>query len=98
VDAAPLTTADAIVPSLVRQLSSPLLWEDSIRTMLAQGVSTFIEVGPGRVLSGLVKKIDRAARVSNVENPETVEAAWAALDAASAREAAFVRHAREVAP
>ena len=98
VDAAPLTTADAIVPSLVRQLSSPLLWEDSIRTMLAQGVSTFIEVGPGRVLSGLVKKIDRAARVLNVEDPATVEAAWAALETASAREAEFVRRAREVVP
>ena len=97
-DAKPLVTADAIVPSLVRQLSSPLLWEDSIRAMIAGGVSTFIEVGPGRVLSGLIKKIDRGARVLNVEDPATVDAAWAALDGASAREAAFVRHAREVAP
>ncbi len=97
-DAKPLVTADAIVPSLVRQLSSPLLWEDSVRAMIAGGVSTFIEIGPGRVLSGLIRKIDRGARVLNVEDPATVDAAWAALDGASAREAAFVRHARGVAP
>lgn len=83
-DAKPLLTADVIVPSLVRQLSSPLLWEETIRTMIDHGVSLFIEVGPGRVLSGLVKKIDRSVRVLNVDTPDTIEAAWAALDAASA--------------
>lgn len=84
VDAKPLRTADAIVPSLIRQLSSPLLWEESIRAMIAQDVTLFIEVGPGRVLSGLIKKIERSVRVLNVDTPDTAEAAWAALDAASA--------------
>lgn len=83
-DAKPLTSADPIVSTLVRQLSSPLLWEDSIRLMLDQGVGTFIEVGPGRVLSGLVKKIDRAARTLQVDSPETVEATWAALEGVAA--------------
>jgi [acyl-carrier-protein] S-malonyltransferase len=80
VDAKPLTSTDAIVPALVRQLSSPLLWEDSIRFMLAQGVATFVEVGPGRVLSGLIKKIERSARALQADTPETVESVWAALE------------------
>lgn len=80
VDATPLASRDAIVPALVRQLSSPLMWEDSIRFMLAQGVTTFIEVGPGRVLSGLVKKIERSARTLQADSPETVEAVWAAVE------------------
>ncbi len=80
VDARPLASRDAIVPSLVRQLSSPLLWEDSVRFMLDQGVTTFVEVGPGRVLSGLVKKIDRSARTLQADSPETIEATWAAIE------------------
>lgn len=80
VDARPLASRDAVVPALVRQLSSPLLWEDSIRFMLAQGVTTFIEVGPGRVLSGLVKKIERSARTLQADSPETVEGVWAAIE------------------
>jgi [acyl-carrier-protein] S-malonyltransferase len=80
VDARPLASRDAIVPALVRQLSSPLLWEDSIRFMLAQGVTTFIEVGPGRVLSGLVKKIERSARTLQADSPETIDAVWAAIE------------------
>lgn len=78
--ARPLESGDAIVPSLVRQLSSPLLWEDSIRFMLAQGVSTFVEVGPGRVLSGLVKKIERSAHALQADSLETIEATWAAIE------------------
>ncbi|HET8761173.1 MAG TPA: ACP S-malonyltransferase [Nitrospiria bacterium] len=80
VDAKPLTSTDAIVPALVRQLSSPLLWEDSIRFMLDQGVTTFVEVGPGRVLSGLTKKIERSARALQADTPDTVEAVWAAVE------------------
>lgn len=79
VEAKPLPNATAIVDSLYRQLFSPLLWEDSVQCLLAQGVSTFVEIGPGRVLSGLVKKIDRSVRVLNVGDPETIEAAWTEL-------------------
>ena len=53
---------------LVKQMSHPVLWEDSVRTMLAQGVDTFVEIGPGQVLSGLVRKIERSATVISVED------------------------------
>lgn len=80
VDATPLASRDAIVPALVRQLSSPVLWEDSIRFILRQGVTTFIEVGPGRVLSGLTKKIERSSHTLQADSPETIEAAWAEIE------------------
>lgn len=51
---------------LVRQVVSPVCWEDSVRWMLAQGCSEFYEVGPGKVLSGLLKRIDRKAKCENV--------------------------------
>jgi len=53
---------------LARQVCSPVLWEDSVRYMLGQGVDTFIEIGPGKVLSGFVRKIDKEARSYNVED------------------------------
>jgi [acyl-carrier-protein] S-malonyltransferase len=67
-DAKFLRTASELRPSLVRQISSPLYWEDSIRTMAADGCDTFIEIGPGKVLSGLVKRIAKEANVLNVED------------------------------
>jgi [acyl-carrier-protein] S-malonyltransferase len=73
VEARILASASEIRKSLVTQLRSPLLWEDSIRLMMSQGVSTFVEVGPGRVLSGLVRKIDREVRVFNVEDVDSLE-------------------------
>ena len=79
VEATPLSGAQAIVDSLYRQLFSPLLWEDSVHFLLAQAVTTFVEIGPGRVLSGLVKKIERSAHVLNVGDPDTLSAAWAEL-------------------
>ena len=58
---------------LIEQVSSSVLWEDSIRRMIDLGVDTFIEVGPGRTLSAFVKKIDKSLYVHNVENIETME-------------------------
>ena len=58
---------------LIEQVSSSVLWEDSIRRMIDMGVDTFIEVGPGRTLSAFVKKIDKSLYVHNVENIETME-------------------------
>ncbi|MBR4834787.1 MAG: ACP S-malonyltransferase [Thermoguttaceae bacterium] len=49
---------------LVRQISSPVLWEDATRLLIAEGVETFYEVGPGRVLRGLMKRIDRKAKMA----------------------------------
>jgi len=57
---------------LVEQVSSSVLWEDSIRNMIDQGVDTFIEVGPGKSLSAFVKKIDKNVSVYNVEDMESL--------------------------
>lgn len=58
--------------TLVKQVYSPVLWEDSIRFMLEQGVDTFVEIGPGKVLSGFVKKICKEARCFNVEDMDSL--------------------------
>jgi [acyl-carrier-protein] S-malonyltransferase len=67
-DAMFLDNIDDIRKSLVRQLNSPLLWEDSIRIITGSGIDTFIEVGPGKVLSGLIKRIVPEAKIFNVED------------------------------
>jgi [acyl-carrier-protein] S-malonyltransferase len=72
--AEPITEANVIKEKLVEQLYSPVLWEDSVRKMIELGVDTFIEIGPGKVLSGLVKKIDRTVRtyaISDIESAKT---------------------------
>lgn len=58
---------------LIEQVSSPVLWEDSINHMIDMGVDTFIEVGPGRTLSAFVKKINKSLYVHNVEDIESLE-------------------------
>ena len=65
-DAALLTDGDALKLSLIKQLSSPLLWEDSVKNMVRNGVDTFVEVGPGRVLSGLIRRIEPSVKIYNV--------------------------------
>jgi [acyl-carrier-protein] S-malonyltransferase len=72
-DAKFLRTASELRPSLVRQISSPLYWEDSIKNMVADGYDTFIEIGPGKVLSGLVKRIAKDATVLNVEDTKSMQ-------------------------
>jgi len=67
-DAMVLTGAGRIKTSLIKQLNSPLLWEDSVRNMLDTGIDIFIEVGPGKVLSGLIKRINPSVRLYNVED------------------------------
>jgi [acyl-carrier-protein] S-malonyltransferase len=66
-------------PSLVKQISSPLFWEDSINAMAAEGFDTFIEIGPGKVLSGLVKRIAKNAKVLNVEDVKSMNDTLVAL-------------------
>jgi [acyl-carrier-protein] S-malonyltransferase len=68
VDAAPKTSAADAIEALVRQVSAPVRWEDVVRRLIADGATTFIEVGPGSVLAGLIKKIDRAVTVFSVED------------------------------
>ncbi len=72
VDATANDDAGKVAGDLTRQVSSPVLWLQSVRYLIGQGVDTFIEVGPGKVLSGLVRQIDRDVRVLNVENSESL--------------------------
>lgn len=72
-DAMFLSNIESIKASLVRQLNSPLLWEDSIKVISDSGIETFTEVGPGKVLSGLIKRIDTSAKVFNVEDIKSLD-------------------------
>ena len=62
-----LTTAEGLPDELADQVTSPVLWLDSVRTMLDAGVDTLVEFGPGRVLTGLVRRTERSAELRNVE-------------------------------
>lgn len=72
-DAKALTKATDIRESLIRQLPSSVLWEQSIRMMGDMGITIFVEIGPGTVLTGLVKRILPEATLCNVHNPESLE-------------------------
>jgi [acyl-carrier-protein] S-malonyltransferase len=61
--------------ALIRQVSLPVRWEDSMRALVEQGVDRFAEVGPGRVLSGLLRQIDRSVLCVNIEDEKSLEAA-----------------------
>lgn len=65
--------------ALVRQITLPVRWEESIHELIAQGVTSFVEVGPGRVLSGLLRQIDRSVHSLNVEDEATLRSAQAKL-------------------
>jgi [acyl-carrier-protein] S-malonyltransferase len=79
VDARVVRSAADVRDGLVRQVSGAVRWQESVELLVREGVSTFVEIGPGTVLSGLVKKIHRDARVLNVEDPQSLEATAAAL-------------------
>jgi len=79
-EAKALRTVAEVKASLIRQLPSSVLWEDSIKTMHGMGVTTFIEVGPGTVLSGLIKRIVPDAKTLNVQDPASLEATLKALN------------------
>jgi [acyl-carrier-protein] S-malonyltransferase len=68
------TGADA-VDALIRQVSSPVRWEDVVRRLVSEGANIFLELGPGSVLAGLIKKIDRSVAVFSVEDESGLEAA-----------------------
>lgn len=73
VDAQPLQKAGDIRTSMVQQLASPVLWEQSMRRMWEMGITTFIEIGPGVVLTGLVKRILPEAVTLNVQDSISLE-------------------------
>ena len=68
VDAEAMTTGDEARDALIRQVTLPVRWLDSIREMIDQDVKIFVEVGPGKVLAGLLRQIDRSVRCFNVED------------------------------
>lgn len=72
-DAQSTVNGNEIKQKLVKQINHPVLWENSVRKMLNAGTKIFIELGPGRVLSGLVKRIDRDAKILNVEDNKSLE-------------------------
>jgi [acyl-carrier-protein] S-malonyltransferase len=77
VDAVPKRTGADAIDALVAQVSSPVRWEEVVRRLASEGVTTYVEVGPGNVLSGLIRKIHREATVVNVGTPDdlaTIEA------------------------
>jgi [acyl-carrier-protein] S-malonyltransferase len=74
VDAEAITTGDEAREALIRQVTSPVRWLDSVHEMIESGVTIFVEVGPGKVLSGLMRQIDRSVRCLNVEDAASLQA------------------------
>ncbi len=74
VDAELKTTATAAIEALVAQVSSPVRWEAVVARLASEGVTTYVEVGPGTVLSGLVRKIHREATTLSFGSPDDLEA------------------------
>ncbi len=79
VDAAEITSGTAVRDSLTRQVSSPVRWLESIELMIGNGSDTFVEVGPGKVLSGLLRQISREVRSLNVEDADSLKVAGKGL-------------------
>jgi [acyl-carrier-protein] S-malonyltransferase len=72
-DASPATDPELIKEKLIKQINNPVMWESSILEMAALGADTFIEIGPGKVLSGLLRRIDKAKRAFNIEDSRSLE-------------------------
>ena len=81
VDARLLTRRGEIPDALIRQVTGPVRWVECVQLLLAQGATHFIEVGPGKVLSGLMRQIDRAQKTLHVEDSASLEKTLAALSA-----------------
>ncbi|HEU0252418.1 MAG TPA: ACP S-malonyltransferase [Pyrinomonadaceae bacterium] len=79
VDARVTTAPDELRDALVRQVSAPVRWFESMQLLMQQGVDTFVEAGPGKVLSGLMRQISRDAKMLNVEDAESLMATRSAL-------------------
>ena len=68
VNAKPQNDTDIIKNLLIEQIEKPVRWRESINYMISKGVNNFIEIGPGKVLSGLIKRIDRNVKINQVNN------------------------------
>jgi [acyl-carrier-protein] S-malonyltransferase len=73
VDAAPNSDPSRVRTLLVRQVDGPVRWEESIRSMVSAGVDRALEIGPGKVLAGLVKRIAKEVRVLSVSDPASLD-------------------------
>ena len=76
-----VSSKEDIKPLLIKQVSSSVKWEETIRRMIADGVDTFVEVGPGKALSGFIKKVSRDVKVFNVEDMASLEKTLEGLNA-----------------
>jgi [acyl-carrier-protein] S-malonyltransferase len=79
VDAALVTDAKVLRDALVRQVTGAVRWTESMQLLIAEGVTNFVEVGPGKVLSGLLRQIDRSQKCGQAEDPASIEKLLAAL-------------------
>jgi [acyl-carrier-protein] S-malonyltransferase len=79
VDAEPKRQAHAAIDALIRQVSSPVRWEEVVKRLIAEGATTFVELGPGSVLAGLIKKIERSVQVMSIEDEQGLEEAMSEL-------------------
>jgi [acyl-carrier-protein] S-malonyltransferase len=73
VSAKPVVESDKIRQSLTNQITNSVLWEESIRFMINEGINTFIEIGPGKVLKGLIRRINSNIEVKNIENMNSLK-------------------------
>ncbi|WP_145021999.1 ACP S-malonyltransferase [Paenibacillus sp. Y412MC10] len=80
VTARPAASAEEIRGLLVEQVYSPVLWEDTVIYLISQGVDTFVEIGPGNVLTGLIKKTDKSVKLINVSSLDSLETLKASLE------------------
>jgi len=78
-DTRPIEDGEEARQSLIRQVAQPVRWLESVEFLINQGVQTFIEIGPGKVLSGLVRQIDRSVRCVNIEDEASLRFAHEAL-------------------
>ena len=81
VDARATSAPDELRDALIRQVSAPVRWSESMQLLMQQGVDTFVEVGPGKVLTGLMRQINRDAKTLNVEDAASLEATRVGLAA-----------------
>jgi [acyl-carrier-protein] S-malonyltransferase len=88
VDADTTTSGEEAREALVRQVSMPVRWEESVRLLIDEGVNTFVEVGPGRVLTGLLRQIERSVAALNVEDEKSLAATIEKIAGARASDAA----------
>jgi [acyl-carrier-protein] S-malonyltransferase len=73
VDAVPVETGEEACETLIRQVTGAVRWEESMRLLISRGVETFLEVGPGKVLCGLLRQIDRSKTCLNVEDQASLQ-------------------------